>query len=68
MFASSMAQQLSGLATALQHKLRLHLMPAPLDLPGYSLAQMWHQRTHADPAQGLVAAYRRRGVPITLTG
>ena len=38
------------LASMLQRSLRLVVMPMPLALQGYTLAQMWHDRTHADPA------------------
>jgi DNA-binding transcriptional LysR family regulator len=38
------------LASTLERSLGLVVMPVPLDLQGYTLAQMWHDRTHADPA------------------
>ncbi|MCS7933563.1 LysR family transcriptional regulator, partial [Pseudomonas aeruginosa] len=29
---------------------RLRVVEAPLEVPGYDLAMLWHERSHRDPA------------------
>jgi DNA-binding transcriptional LysR family regulator len=33
------------------HADRLHIMEIPFELPPYTIAQVWHERTHRDPAR-----------------
>jgi DNA-binding transcriptional LysR family regulator len=37
--------------------LGLRVLPPPLEVPGFSMAMLWHERSHADPAH---AWLRRR--------
>lgn len=38
-------------ARALAKPLRLALLEAPLELPGFTMSMVWHERAHQDPAQ-----------------
>ena len=33
------------------HADRLHIMKVPFELPPFTIAQVWHERTHRDPAR-----------------
>ena len=38
------------LAAAFERSLPVRLVPPPVELPGFSVVQVWHERHHADPA------------------
>lgn len=40
----------SRLAAAYQRELPVTVLPPPLELPGFTVVQVWHERHHADPA------------------
>ena len=51
------------------HADRLHIMEVPFELPPYTIAQVWHERTHRDPArawlrQALADLMENEGTPI----
>ena len=33
------------------HADRLHIMKIPFELPPFTIAEVWHERTHRDPAR-----------------
>lgn len=59
------------LAKAYQRALPLRLVEPPLELPGFTVLQVWHERQHADPAhrwlRQLVARVCHEGEPSRRT-